>query len=307
MGFEWIPYDQFDDVKEISKNNLVISYSAMWKNGPLYWRSWNEYKRVPYKTVVLKYLGNSQNITEKSLNKNIYSVKNFGLNIYGISQNPITKDYFMVLNLTKYCVKCDKMYTNELYKWYRGGFGTVYSATWKDGQLGHYKDKNEWIREPDRKVALKCLYNSQYTNNLFLNEVKAYSINNFDKILKVYGISQHPDTKDYIIVLQYAEDRNFSYWLNNNSKYFNWFIKSKVLNMGLCGEIGDIDDTNIYGVMPYVAPEVLRGNPYSQAADIYGFSMIMYFVATGRQPFASFAHDHHLALDTVYVKELDPT
>ncbi|GET02092.1 kinase-like domain-containing protein [Rhizophagus clarus] len=56
MGFEWIPYDQFDDVKEISKNNLVISYSAMWKNGPLYWRSWNEYKRVPYKTVVLKYL-----------------------------------------------------------------------------------------------------------------------------------------------------------------------------------------------------------------------------------------------------------
>ena len=50
--------------------------------------------------------------------------------------------------------------------------------------------------------------------------------------------------------------------------------------MGLCGEVGNIDSTKIYGVMPYVAPEVLRGKPYTQAADIYSFSMIMYFVAT---------------------------
>ncbi|RIA79640.1 kinase-like domain-containing protein [Glomus cerebriforme] len=78
------------------------------------------------------------------------------------------------------------------------------------------------------------------------------------------------------MVLQYAED------------------------MGLCGEIGNIDNidnTKIYGVMPYVAPEVLRGKPYTQAADIYSFGMIMYFVATGRQPFANCAHDHHLVSD----------
>ena len=48
--------------------------------------------------------------------------------------------------------------------------------------------------------------------------------------------------------------------------------------------------------MPYVAPEVLRGNPYTQAADIYSFGMIMYFVATGRQPFANCAHDQYLVL-----------
>ncbi|POG65991.1 kinase-like domain-containing protein, partial [Rhizophagus irregularis DAOM 181602=DAOM 197198] len=67
--------------------------------------------------------------------------------------------------------------------------------------------------------------------------------------------------------------------------------------MGLCGEVGNIDKTKIYGVMPYVAPEVLRGKPYTQAADIYSFGMIMYFVATGRQPFGDRAHDHCLALD----------
>ncbi|POG72942.1 kinase-like domain-containing protein [Rhizophagus irregularis DAOM 181602=DAOM 197198] len=67
--------------------------------------------------------------------------------------------------------------------------------------------------------------------------------------------------------------------------------------MGLCGKADNIDKTNVYGVMPYVAPEVLRGNSYTQAADIYSFGMIMYFIATGRQPFSNHAHDEVLALD----------
>ncbi|POG78620.1 kinase-like domain-containing protein [Rhizophagus irregularis DAOM 181602=DAOM 197198] len=49
--------------------------------------------------------------------------------------------------------------------------------------------------------------------------------------------------------------------------------------------------------MPYVAPEVLKGKPYTQEADIYSFGMIMYFVATGRQPFSNCVHDHYLVLD----------
>ena len=71
---------------------------------------------------------------------------------------------------------------------------------------------------------------------------------------------------------------------------------SLISDMGLCGEVGNVDVTKIYGVMPYVAPEVLRGKPYTQAADIYSFGMVMYFMATGRQPFADRAHDQDLAL-----------
>ncbi|GBC06252.1 hypothetical protein RclHR1_06710002 [Rhizophagus clarus] len=71
----------------------------------------------------------------------------------------------------------------------------------------------------------------------------------------------------------------------------------RISDMGLCGKVDDTDKTSIYGVMPYVAPEVLRGNPYTKAADIYSFGMIMYFVATGRQPFSDCAHDEILALD----------
>src|SRR5436190_12521010 len=73
-------------------------------------------------------------------------------------------------------------------------------------------------------------------------------------------------------------------------------LGSYISDMGLCGDVANIDATKIYGVMPYVAPEVLRGKLYTQAADIYSFGMVMYFVATGKQPFADCAHDQDLVL-----------
>jgi serine/threonine protein kinase len=42
---------------------------------------------------------------------------------------------------------------------------------------------------------------------------------------------------------------------------------------------------------------VLKGGPYTQAADVYSFGMIMYFVATGKQPFVNYAHDEFLVLN----------
>jgi serine/threonine protein kinase len=85
--------------------------------------------------------------------------------------------------------------------------------------------------------------------------------------------------------------------LFNNPFVEKYANKIYISDMGLCGKVGDINQNNVYGVMPYVAPEVLRSKPYTQAADIYSFGMIMYFVATGRQPFDNCAHDHLLALD----------
>jgi serine/threonine protein kinase len=87
------------------------------------------------------------------------------------------------------------------------------------------------------------------------------------------------------------------------SSFDEYYIKTKnpisriyISDMGLCREISNTDETKIYGVMPYVAPEVLRGLPYTKAADIYSFGMIMYFIATKKQPFANCAHDNILAL-----------
>ncbi|RGB29239.1 kinase-like domain-containing protein, partial [Rhizophagus diaphanus] len=85
--------------------------------------------------------------------------------------------------------------------------------------------------------------------------------------------------------------------VNNHNNAENIPTGILVSDMGLCGEVSNTDKTKIYGVMPYVAPEVLRGNPYTQAADIYSFGMVMYYIITGRQPFENCAHDGLLALN----------
>ena len=65
--FEWIPYNQFDDIKETNEDSFTI---ATWKNGLLkYDASKFEYMRDQNIKVTLKYLNNSQNITNDFLNE----------------------------------------------------------------------------------------------------------------------------------------------------------------------------------------------------------------------------------------------
>src|SRR5437764_219928 len=54
----------------------------------------------------------------------------------------------------------------------KGGFTTVYSAIWKDGLLKYNGNSREYTRDPNYKVVLKCLHNSQNITNEFLNEVR---------------------------------------------------------------------------------------------------------------------------------------
>src|SRR5207247_8861083 len=63
--FEWIPYDQFNDIKEITKKDLDKINSAIWKDGPLNYNI-NKYKyeRDQNKEVTLKLVHNSQSIDE---------------------------------------------------------------------------------------------------------------------------------------------------------------------------------------------------------------------------------------------------
>src|SRR2546421_617910 len=70
---EWIPYNRFSDIKEIGRGGFATVYSAIWKDGPLYYNSdIQEYTRdLDYSNyeVALKYLHNSQNITNELLNE----------------------------------------------------------------------------------------------------------------------------------------------------------------------------------------------------------------------------------------------
>ncbi|UZO12010.1 uncharacterized protein OCT59_003561 [Rhizophagus irregularis] len=316
--FEWVPYSQFNDIKEIDNDDFSVIYSAIWKDGSLCCKKYENYVRYQQnQVVILKCLYNSQNITNDFLNEvKSYSIRGIHFDstrIYGISQHPDLKYYILVLEYLR-CEKCCKQMPDG-----KGGFADVYSAIWMDGPL-HYED--EYLRNRQKEVALKCLHNSKNISDEFLNEIKAYSIKEYNKtenILSVYGITQNPDTKDYIMVLDYAKglklihEKNMFHRdfhtgnilvLDNSLRISNEHIF--ISDMGLSGKVDNTDKTSIYGVTPYIAPEVLRGEPYTQAADIYSFSMIMYVVATGRQPFSNCAHDHYLVLD-ICKEEIRPS
>ncbi|GBC04102.1 hypothetical protein RclHR1_05510003 [Rhizophagus clarus] len=75
-----------------------------------------------------------------------------------------------------------------------------------------------------------------------------------------------------------------------------------IIDLGLCKPIRDLqtseeEDNEIYGVVPYIAPEVLRKKPYTPASDIYSFSMIMWEFTSGIPPFNDRAHDYQLIYD----------
>src|SRR4051794_34504186 len=68
--FEWIPYKQFNDIREIGKDDFAVVYSAIWKNGPLvYDDDKKEYARNKNIVVNLKCLYNSQDITNEFINE----------------------------------------------------------------------------------------------------------------------------------------------------------------------------------------------------------------------------------------------
>jgi serine/threonine protein kinase len=70
-----------------------------------------------------------------------------------------------------------------------------------------------------------------------------------------------------------------------------------ITDLGLCKPANEISkEDQIYGVMPYVAPEVLRNKPYTQKADIYSFGIIAYEILSGLPPYYDREHDIQLAL-----------
>ncbi|CAI2186051.1 7359_t:CDS:2 [Funneliformis geosporum] len=66
-------------------------------------------------------------------------------------------------------------------------------------------------------------------------------------------------------------------------------------HVGLHGPVNKINSNEIYGVLPYVAPEILKGNPPTKASDIYSFGIIMWTLSAGIRPWCNKPHDLKLA------------
>ncbi|GBB99296.1 hypothetical protein RclHR1_34790001 [Rhizophagus clarus] len=257
--FEWIPYDEFIEIKEIGDNCLI---TAIWKKGSLIYNTHEKkWMRALYKNVCLKYLYYFQSITDEFINK----VESLLTNeiYYGVSQNPDTKVYILVFEndyFNKHCEKCGNKRENryvwckcyaeylkdDFTNWTSGnekldsliqkyqskydGDGEIFEwipydkfidvkevrkddfaiASWTDGPLHYSKSNRKFERKLNKKVLLRYLNSSRNVNDDFLNKI-TYLMKNS------YGISQNPNTKDYILVYKIGD------YCENCGKKYNEF------------------------------------------------------------------------------------
>ncbi|UZO05525.1 uncharacterized protein OCT59_025873 [Rhizophagus irregularis] len=103
---------------------------------------------------------------------------------------------------------------------------TLYSSIWRDGPLYYDFNKKIYRRKSNRKVVIKVI---KSTNSLsateFIKEIKKYSTKTRTyqgNILEMFGISQDPNTKNYIMVLKYAEGGDLNNWMTNYYKDIEW-------------------------------------------------------------------------------------
>jgi serine/threonine protein kinase len=72
-------------------------------------------------------------------------------------------------------------------------------------------------------------------------------------------------------------------------------IDAKITDTGLHGPVDkQTSSQQIYGVIPFVAPEVLSGSAITKESDIYSFGMIMWMLSAGVRPYNDKPHDKQL-------------
>ena len=70
-----------------------------------------------------------------------------------------------------------------------------------------------------------------------------------------------------------------------------------ISDLGMCQPANNEEKSEgIYGVLPYVAPEVLRGSQYTKEADIYSFGIIMNEFMSEEMPYNNIPHDQILTI-----------
>ncbi|RIB11486.1 kinase-like domain-containing protein [Gigaspora rosea] len=73
--------------------------------------------------------------------------------------------------------------------------------------------------------------------------------------------------------------------LHSGNIFQNDIYNAYIGDLGFATSINktlDEKSGGIYGVLPYIAPEVLQGKPFTKATDIYSFGMIMWEISSGR-------------------------
>ncbi|GES93615.1 kinase-like domain-containing protein [Rhizophagus clarus] len=291
--FEWIPYDQFNNIKEIDKGKV---YLALWKNGSLHYYNKNEYKTIQYEKVALKCICNLHNITNEFSKMKTHS----DCKIYGISQNPDTENYFMVLEI-RYYRDCDQCADDKLCEMCRINY---FKKSFTD-----CNNENEKIDNLIEKMQLKNGH-----NGIVFEWIPYNQFNNIKEM----------DKCDFINIYSAVWENGPSYYgknkyIRNKNKYKRVTLKDIYNSQDITNEflneygiqysqnevvdkliremqvkINSHDDI-IFEWVPYSLFDNIREVGKGGFATVKAYSVSKY--ATGKQPFSKCAHDQYLALN----------
>ncbi|CAG8522476.1 19152_t:CDS:2 [Dentiscutata erythropus] len=107
----------------------------------------------------------------------------------------------------------------------KGGHSSVFSATWINKTDQVWDGAKQAFVEKPLVVALKSLKNSQILSEEFLDEFKRHGSLKLDgcgHIVHCHGVTRNPETLEYMMVMNYAEDGNLRHYMQKNMSTLRW-------------------------------------------------------------------------------------
>ncbi|EXX72163.1 Cla4p [Rhizophagus irregularis DAOM 197198w] len=219
----------------------------------------------------------------------------------------------------------------------KGGFSEIYTADWVDGKYEEWDSKKQQLKRVGRhNVILKKLENVESANQSWFEEAKSHLTisNKRSDIVQCFGLTQNISNGNYMLVM-YKMDISLKEFLQQNHNKLTWRQKLNISfeivralyfihkenaihrdlhsgnilysqinskwyigDLGFCGP-ADKSSKSVYGILPYIAPEVINGREYTFKSDIYSIAMLMWEISSGQPPFINHGHDCNLAINVI--------
>ncbi|CAG8711346.1 11553_t:CDS:2 [Racocetra fulgida] len=175
--------------------------------------------------------------------------------------------------------------------------------------LDFNESKQEFVYQGPQKVALKSLNNSTDPTEEFFDEAKRFIQIRSGDIVNAYGISkiEIPGNCNFAIVMNYFEEGNLRDYLKKNHMILSledrvfaiWRIcfvlldvhkqnlihcdlhsgniliytnRCLLTDLGLCGPVEGNNADEVFGIIPYMAPELLQTIEYEEKRTIMAFN-----------------------------------
>ncbi|CAG8792992.1 355_t:CDS:2, partial [Dentiscutata erythropus] len=115
----------------------------------------------------------------------------------------------------------------------KGGFSTVYQATWLDGFRTFYKSHKNRLKP--KSVVLKTFPKITGKDKYCLKEIIAHQNVTIRRngrrsdAIHPHGITCHPHSMEFFMIFDYAKEGNLRQYLRNNYHRIKWIDKLRIL------------------------------------------------------------------------------